>query len=182
MDVRPEAPRVEVGHFEMYSLGQQGVYWRLLSANNRNSGQSGCGFPDVGACRSAIDRMLSLLSELRPQYTLTPDHRWHWTLALNDEVLARSSRSFDRRLRCVAASQWFMRAAPNASIRTALRIGRGHSPDQESADLRGPLAPPPDLPPAKGGIAGLGGLAGRELGRPGRPGVPGQPEKDRNGR
>lgn len=156
------------------------MHWRLLSANNRDSGQSGSGFPDVDACRSAIGRLLGLIGELRPLYTLAPDHRWHWTLSLNDEVLARSSRSFDRRLRCVAASQWFMAAAPNASIRTALRMGRAYLPDHGSADVRQPLTPPsaqlypPDLPPAKGGIVGLGSLGHR--------GRLGQPDRDRNGR
>jgi len=131
----------EVAHFEMYSLRSgngDGVHWRLLSANNRDSGQSGSGFPDVDACRCAIDKLLELLGVLRPSFTLTADHRWHWTLALNDEVLARSSRSFDRRLRCVAASQWFLRTAPNATIRLTLRVARIPLPDT-TVDIRRPF-------------------------------------------
>jgi hypothetical protein len=114
--------RVWTPHFEIYSRGQEGVHWRLLSANNRDSGQSGSSFPDVDACRSALSELLRLLGELRPTYTLTADHRWDWMLARDDVVLARSSRSFDRRLRCISASEWFLRAAPAAVVRPSLRI------------------------------------------------------------
>lgn len=141
METKPGAvgPHIEAAHFEMYSRGRDSVYWRLLSANNRDSGQSGTGFPDADACQSAIARMLSLLSELRAVYTLTADHRWHWTLALSDEVVARSSRSFDRRLRCVSASEWFRRVAPGAAIRTGLRVARMPLSGQlDRADLGGP--------------------------------------------
>jgi hypothetical protein len=189
MDAKSGAvrPHAEVAHFEMFSRGYDGVHWRLVSANNRDSGQGGSGFPDVESCRSAIDRMLSLLGEMRPLYTLAPDHRWHWTLALNDEVLAKSSRSFDRRLRCLAASQWFLRAAPNASIRGALRVARARAPDQGTADLRRPFTPPadqiysPDPPSPVGDIVGLGGLTSQDLVRPAYPGRLGQPDGDRKG-
>jgi hypothetical protein len=190
MDAKPGAarPRVEVAHFEMYSRGQDGVHWRLLSANNRDSGQSGSGFPDVDSCRFAIDRMLSLLGELRPLYTLAPDHRWHWTLALNDEVLAKSSRSFDRRLRCVAASQWFLRAAPNATVRTALRVTRIVLPDNATVEIPRPFTTPPGqlyrphLASPKGGNAGPGDLPDRDPGHPAHPGRLGARDRDREGR
>jgi len=187
MDANPGAARVEVAHFEMYSRGHQGVYWRLLSANNRDSGQSGRGFADADACRAAIDRMLSLLGELRPLYTLTPDHRWHWTLALGDEVLAKSSRSFDRRLRCVAASQWFLRAAPNATIRTALRVVRVLLPEDAAVQIPRPFTPQgqphrPDLGSPKGGNASTADLSDRDLTHPAHPGRPGARDRDREGR
>jgi hypothetical protein len=171
----------------MYSRGQDGVHWRLLSANNRDSGQSGSGFPDVDACRSAIDRLLDLIRDLRPLYTLAPDHRWHWTLALNDEILAKSSRSFDRRLRCVAASQWFLRAAPNATVRAALRVARVLTPDEATVDIRRPFTPPPgqlyppDLALPRQRKVTLGGLADREIARPGPSGKLGSRDRDQEG-
>jgi hypothetical protein len=140
----PTARSREIAHFEMYSLRSDSeVHWRLLSANNRDSGQSGSGYPDVEACRGAIGTLLGLLAVLRPSYTLTSDHRWHWTLAHSDEVLARSSRSFDRRLRCVAASQWFLQAAPSATVRTTLRVARAPLPDATVA-IRRPFTPGPN--------------------------------------
>lgn len=123
MDDKPGMARARVGvpHFEIYARGQEGVHWRLLSANNRDSGHSGSSFPDFDACRRALSELLEFLGELRPNYTLTADHRWDWTLTHGDVILARSSRSFDRRLRCMAASERFLHTAPLAVIRTALR-------------------------------------------------------------
>jgi hypothetical protein len=145
MAAEPRAARTgaEVAHFEMYSRGREDVRWRLLSANNRDSGQSGSSFPDLEACRSGLERLLDLLDELKTLFTLTSDHRWHWALALDDVVMARSSRSFDRRLRCVAASQWFLRAAPTATVRTTLRIARIPLPDA-TVDIRRPFTPAPN--------------------------------------
>jgi hypothetical protein len=118
------------------------VHWRLLSANNRDSGQSGSGFPHVEACLSALSELLGLLSELRPQYTLTANHRWDWTLVRDDVVLARSSRSFDRRLRCIAASEWFLRTAPVAVIGAALRVIPARLADA-TLDIPRPFTLPP---------------------------------------
>ena len=134
--------RVGIPHFEIYSRGQAQVHWRLLSANNRDSGQSGSGFPSVEACKSALNDLLGLLGELRPQYTLTANHRWDWTLIREGVVLARSSRSFDRRLRCIAASEWFLRTAPVAVIGAALRVIPERLADA-TLDIRRPFTLPP---------------------------------------
>lgn len=131
-----------VAHFEMYSRGGGAVYWRLLSANNRDSGHSESGFADVDACRRGLNILLDLLDELRPSYTLTADHRWEWTLARDDVVLARSSHSFDRRLRCVAASEWFIRTAPLATVSTAVRAALD-PPPHVTLDIRQPFTPVP---------------------------------------
>jgi hypothetical protein len=135
-------PRGGVAHFEMYSRGVAGVYWRLLAANNRDGGQSGTGFADVEACRSGLDRLLDLLDGLQPVLTLSTGNRWAWTLAQGDVVLARSSRSFDRRLRCMAAIEWFVRTAPLAVVSTALRVAFDPPPDVTSA-IRQPFTPVP---------------------------------------
>jgi hypothetical protein len=135
-------PRAGAAHFEIFSRGRAGVRWRLLSANNRNSGQSGSSFPDVDACRSALDNLLHLLDELRPLYTASTDGRWEWMLARGDLVLARSSHSFDRRLRCVAASEWFIRMAPLATVRTAPRVILDPPPDV-TLDIRQPFTSAP---------------------------------------
>jgi hypothetical protein len=131
-----------VAHFEMYSRGREAVYWRLLSANNRDSGHSGSGFADVNACRRGLDSLLGLLDELRLSYTFTADCRWEWTLARDNVVLARSSHSFDRRLRCVAASEWFIRTAPLATINTAVRAVLD-PPPHVTLDIRQPFTPLP---------------------------------------
>jgi len=110
-------------HFEIFSVRDQ-VHWRLLSRNNRDGGQSSTGFADAAACRAGIARMLQLLPELQAQHLLTPQYRWNWALLLGDQVLARSSHSFDRRTRCIAACEWFYRSAPLAGIRDGMRVVR----------------------------------------------------------
>lgn len=116
-------------HFEMYLLDQT-VRWRLLSANNRDSGQSAESFADAESCRAALDHLLAVIKELQPLHSLTADQRWEWKLSLGNVVLARSSRSFDRRLRCEAACDWFVRMAPSAAISSTLRVvlGRNSAP------------------------------------------------------
>ncbi|HYK27505.1 MAG TPA: hypothetical protein VEV61_06010 [Streptosporangiaceae bacterium] len=111
------------GYFEIFTLHGQ-VHWRLLSRNNRDSGQSGLPFSDRKACQLGIARMIEVMPELQPQHTLT-DNRWNWALQVDGEVLARSSHSFDRRIRCVAACDWFRSAAPLAAIRDGQRVVRG---------------------------------------------------------
>jgi hypothetical protein len=135
-------PPAGIAHFEMYSRGRAGVHWRLLSANNRDSGQSASGFTDIDACRSGLDRLLGLLDELQPMYTLTTGQRWEWTLVLRDVPLARSSRSFDRRLRCGAAIEWFIRTAPLAAIRTTPRVAIARLPEVTGA-IRQSFTPAP---------------------------------------
>jgi hypothetical protein len=105
----------------MYSLSQT-VRWRLLSANNRDSGQSPVGYPDADSCRAGLDHLLTVIGELQPVHILAKGQRWEWQLALGGVVLAKSSRSFDRRLRCDAACAWFIQMAPLAAIGVNLRV------------------------------------------------------------
>jgi hypothetical protein len=126
-----------VAHFEMYSL-RGTVRWRLLSANNRDTGQSATGFRTAVECRAELEKMLAVIGDLQPLHTVTANQRWEWQLVLGDVVLARSSRSFDRRLRCEAACHWFVRVAPAAAINDSLRVVLGRSrPDIASALDRG---------------------------------------------
>ena len=122
----------EPAHFEIYSVRDE-VHWRLLSRNNRDGGQSSTGFADAAACRLGLARLIEVADKLQPQHVLTSDNRWNWALLLGDEVLARSSHSFDRRIRCVSACDWFYRTAPLATIRDGLRIVRGGASSRGSA-------------------------------------------------
>jgi hypothetical protein len=115
--------QAELAHFEIYSVREQ-VHWRLLSRNNRDGGQSSSGFADAAACRIGLARLREVVGQLQPQHVLARDNRWNWALLLGDEILARSSHSFDRRVRCVAACEWFYRTAPLATIRDGLRVVR----------------------------------------------------------
>lgn len=114
-------PRAGRPHFEMYSINQL-VRWRLLSANNRDSGQSPVGYPDAETCRAGLDYLLSVIGDLQPVHMLAKGQRWEWQLVLDGAVLAKSSRSFDRRLRCDAACAWFVQMAPMAAIGVNLRV------------------------------------------------------------
>jgi hypothetical protein len=124
----------EPAHFEIYSVRDE-VHWRLLSRNNRDGGQSSSGFADAAACRLGLARLVALVDQLQPQHVLTTDNRWNWALLLGDEILARSSHSFDRRIRCVAACEWFHRTAPLATIREGLRVVRGGAAGRPSGRL-----------------------------------------------
>jgi hypothetical protein len=115
-------------HFEIYSVGPS-VRWRLLAANNRDSGQSAVSYPDADACRAGLAGFLDALGELEPHLVSIAGQVWQWRLALGDQVLAQSSRSFDRRLRCEAACDWFVRMAPVAAIGTTLRVALARIPD-----------------------------------------------------
>jgi hypothetical protein len=115
-------------HFDFYSVGHL-VRWRLLAANNRDSGQSAVGYPSADACREALARLLGSLGELQAHHLRTPDQRWQWQLALGDEVLAQASRSFDRRHQCETACLWFIRMAPVAAIGATIRVVLARSPD-----------------------------------------------------
>ena len=134
MTAEPVAlPRqAEPAHFEIYSVRDQ-VHWRLLSRNNRDGGQSSAGFADAAECRLGLARLIEVVDQLQPQHMLTSDNRWNWALLLGDEVLARSSHSFDRRIRCVSACEWFYRTAPLATIREGLRIVRGGAASRSAA-------------------------------------------------
>jgi hypothetical protein len=132
-------------HFEIFSLRDE-VHWRLLSRNNRVGGQSSAGFADAAACRLGVARLLDVLPELQAQHVLT-QNRWNWALILGNEVLARSSHSFDRRIRCMAASDWFYRTAPLAGIRDGLRVVRVTAPGSvRPADRVAPPVKCPDGP------------------------------------
>jgi hypothetical protein len=117
-------------HFEIYSQGALGVRWRLLSGNNRDSGRSAMYFVDAEACLSALSNLIDLVEDLAPMHVLASDNRWEWKLSLGNVALATSSRTFDRRLRCVASGQWFVAAARAAEVRPELRIAgeRAHVP------------------------------------------------------
>jgi hypothetical protein len=128
----PLPRQAEPAHFEIYSVRNQ-VHWRLLSRNNRDGGQSSSGFADAAECRLGLARLMEVVDQLQPQHMLTSDNRWNWALLLGDEVLARSSHSFDRRIRCVSACEWFYRTAPLATIREGLRIVRGGAPSRGAA-------------------------------------------------
>jgi hypothetical protein len=118
--------RVEPGYFEIFTLYGQ-VHWRLLARNYRNGGRSPFPFADRRACQLGIARLIEVIGELQAQHTRTIDNRWNWSLLLDDQVLAMSSHSFGRRIRCEAACDWFRATAPLAGIRDGQRVVRGPS-------------------------------------------------------
>jgi hypothetical protein len=148
-------------HFELYARPPGGVHWRLLSANNRDAGHSGSGFPDVAACLADLETMLAHLADLKPVYSFS-GQRWSWALGLGEQVVAKSSRSFDRRVRCVAACERFIRTAPLALVSPVLGRRR-----PARLDLWAPVAgvaggvtltPPPAGTAAGQGLITRGGI------------------------
>jgi hypothetical protein len=142
----------EPAHFELFSVRNE-VHWRLLSRNNRSGGRSSTGFASAAACKLGIARLVDALAELQPQHVLTADNRWNWALLLGDETLARSSHSFDRRIRCVAACDWFYRTAPEATIRDGLRVVRAAVTDPYGRTPPGRWSKPASPPDGKPGHA-----------------------------
>jgi hypothetical protein len=138
----------------LYAWPADGVHWRLLSANKRDIGHSGSGFPDVAAGLADLETMLAHLADLKPVYSFK-GQRWSWALGLEEQVLAKSSRSFDRRVRCVAACERFIRTAPLAMVSPVL--GRRRPAGLDLWDLASGVGGNVTLTPPPAGTATVKG-------------------------
>jgi len=87
------------------------VTWRFLSANNRRLCQSAEWFPDLRACRAAVQELRDRLSELEVVTMRDGPRRWAWRVRLADVDLAVSSRSYERWVEAERACALFLNQA-----------------------------------------------------------------------
>jgi hypothetical protein len=77
------------------------VVWRLLGANNYELGRSAESFPGIEAAHAAIDDFVRRLPDLVDELDATATSgRWRWRLLSGTDLLATSSRSFQREREC----------------------------------------------------------------------------------
>jgi hypothetical protein len=90
--------------------------WRMLAANNRDVARSVASFPDVRGCVEAILRLRECVADGIATATRTGRADWSWRLRLDGEDVAVSSRTYQRRLQCEAASALFIELVPAATL------------------------------------------------------------------
>ncbi|MEV7228176.1 MULTISPECIES: hypothetical protein [Polymorphospora] len=96
---------------------QAGVFWMLVSPNNRPLGRgSGC-HPTYGECRDAVVCLQQGHDRLRVnESTVEQNGQWCWWAELDRAVVAVSSRSYLRGRECAYNVERFLEAVPQAAI------------------------------------------------------------------
>ena len=116
-------PIIAPAYFQTYTQGALApVRWRLLSGNHRDMGRGQRDYPDDDSCRRAISELIAMVGHLQPKLVAASGRRWEWRLTLDDDVVARSGHSFDRRSRCEQACALFVTLVPTAVHRGELRV------------------------------------------------------------
>ena len=108
-------------HFQLYTpaLSSQ-VWWRLLSANNRDLGRSVSSYPDTEACILALQSLLLALDALRPLVRRRSATEWHWQLCADESAVINGAHGYDRQVRCEQAARKFIQHAAVAVISPTL--------------------------------------------------------------
>lgn len=114
------------GHvFQLYRTGDGSfLWWRLISPNGRVLGCTTTPEPTMVEVRALIKTVINSADDLVASLRLTPDHRWQWTLSLDQQAVARGAGSHDRHLRCEMAWRRFVLAAPLAEIDDEVHVFR----------------------------------------------------------
>ncbi len=92
------------------------VTWRLVAANNRSIGQSSAIFPSLDRCLADIDRLSRTLPDavssvhFHPSEFSSDGSHWTWTVLLEQQPLALSTRRYKRRIECERALHYFLDA------------------------------------------------------------------------
>lgn len=123
--------------FQLYRFwGEDGVWWRLVSANGRGLARSAGAFPSVGQARSGLDVVLGTVDSLELGVRLTSDYRWHWNLRLAAAPVVEGIGDQDRRVRCLDAGRKFQALAPVALVEPEVAVFRraGRMPRQDATD------------------------------------------------
>jgi hypothetical protein len=125
---------------------QDRVVWRLVAGNNHVLGRAPEPCDDVAACMTALAR---LQHELPSATTgLAPDSRpgrYGWRVTSGSQVLAVSSRWYERQRESRYSLQQFLAAAPTAPISPTV-AARPRSREIRRAELRVPRAASEDAP------------------------------------
>ena len=112
--------------------------WRLVAGNNHVLGRGPEPLADLDACRAALARLQAELG--RAAAGFSPDSRpgrWGWHVLLGREVLAVSSRWYERQRESRYSLEQFLLAAPVARISEHVAV-RPRTREVRRADLRLP--------------------------------------------
>jgi len=91
------------------------VGWRLLGGNNRELGRSAVVYPDLAACRAAVERLQAQEEAAEVAVAAEPaSGQWWWRLDLAGRAVAVSARSYHRQRECLYNLRQF-----RAAIRVA---------------------------------------------------------------
>jgi hypothetical protein len=108
-------------HFQLYTPASSSeVWWRLLSANNRDLGRSLLSYPDTETCIVALQGVIVALDALRPLVRRSSATDWRWQLCDDDSAIITAAHGYDRQVRCEEAARKFLQHAAVAVISSTL--------------------------------------------------------------
>jgi hypothetical protein len=112
------------------------VGWRVIGANNRELGRGAGPFWRVDEAYEAAHQAQAVLERTETSFWADDLGEWFWTVLLDGEQIAMSSRGYLRQRECIYSVEQFRERFPTAKVVTA------HVPRPPSTS-RGPLDPPP---------------------------------------
>jgi hypothetical protein len=116
-------PTTARGHIQLFSRTDRSpVRWRLLSANNRETGRGVESYRDVESCRVGIKDLQSVIDDLDAAVRRLGTKEWAWQLTRDGEPVIVSSRGFDRMIRCEQGLTHFLEQVRAAEIGTGVMI------------------------------------------------------------
>ena len=93
------------------------VAWRIVSGNNREMGRSAVVFEDLASCLAGIEELQNADERLEPRMSLDSRRsHWWWSIGLDGQPVAMSSRGYDRGRECGASLAGFLKALPRATV------------------------------------------------------------------
>ncbi|GAA4431228.1 hypothetical protein ACFQV2_10630 [Actinokineospora soli] len=109
--------------FQIHRLGELGMTWRFLSANNRTIAQSPTPFPDADLCRDAVRDLRERLAEASVVVARGDSAQlWLWRVRIAGSDVAVSSRKYHRRVQAAYASRCFLELVGATGISDAPRL------------------------------------------------------------
>ncbi len=111
--------------FQIFWVGG-GYRWRLLGANNRESGRAARGFARVELARDDAEdvRRLVVADAVEVELASLRGTHWTWRLSAGAAVRAESVRRYGRRTECERGLARFLAIAPDAVVSDSVLVGR----------------------------------------------------------
>lgn len=103
---------------------QPGVFWRLLSKNNRDLGRSPAHFAEYDHCLASLVRLRDELADASPTIHRITATAWTWRLEVAVRPVAMASRAYERRIQADIACEIFLGLVHVAEIVESVRYRR----------------------------------------------------------
>lgn len=104
---------------------ETGFAWRFMSANNRSVARSAQICPDVESCLEAIRTLREGLPRALGETTRNGNGQWVWRIRVADEVVAMTTRTYQRpvraRIMCRSFLQLVAETAASAPVHVIYR-------------------------------------------------------------